>query len=133
MRHNKICKTSPLAVRETSKTAKVSYKNIKWVSSIQSLYLPWCFSLSFFTFSFSGLFFFKLFFIIFFSLFYFVVRSINAMAFLSQSYVFLFLLHKKFPNTSQKLRWRSQKLVYMNQKSAGRKDGILACYTELFF
>ena len=53
--------------------------------------------------------------------------------FYRQSYVFLFLLRKKFPNTSQKLRWRSQKLVYMNQKSAGRKDGILACYTELFF
>ena len=67
MRHNKICKTSPLAVRETSKTAKVSYKNITWVSSIQFLYLPWCFSLSLFTFSFSGLFFFKLFFIFFFS------------------------------------------------------------------
>ena len=123
MRHNKICKTSPLAVRETSKTAKVSYKNIKWVSSIQSLYLPWCFSLSLFTFSFSGLFFFKLFFIIFFfSLFYFVARSINAMAFLSPIVRLFIFASQKIPQYFTKTAMAQSK-ISLHEPKICRTEG----------
>lgn len=45
----------------------------------------------------------------------------------------LFLLHKKLSAASQKLQWRQQKFVYVNnQKYVGRANGILACYTELY-
>ena len=117
MKQNKNCKTSRWHVRQTSKAEKVSYKNTKRVSSMQSIYLSQCFSFSLFISSFFGLSFFKLCFIeCFFPLFYFAVRSVN-------------ILYKKFPYASQKLRRSRQKLVYVNkQKSVGLTDGIFACY-----
>ena len=59
MKQNKNCKTSRWHVRQTSKAEKVSYKNIKRVSSMQSIYLSQCFSLSLFISSFFWTFFFQ--------------------------------------------------------------------------
>ena len=107
-------------------------------SKLHIISLP---SLAFFSFSFHFFFFWILLFQALFYKPYFIVRSINVMASLSPIvHLFkktglkkLFLLHKKIPNASQKLRWCRQKLVYLNnQKSVGHTDGIFACYIKLY-
>lgn len=115
MKQNKNCKTSRWHVRQTSKAEKVSYKNIKRVSSMQSIYLSQCFSVSLFISSFFWTFFFQA---LFHRMFFF-------------SFLFCSLKCKytlqKIPLCFTKTATEPTK-ISLREKSDGLTDGIFACY-----